>query len=185
VIGALVALLLHVAPTPAQPAEVAARIRELQPRIEPKRAQKLAKAFVAAGLKNDLDPQLLVSIAYVESRFRPGLEAHWINRGQPTVDRGLMQVNQVWIEKWHLDPTKLRDDDTYNVFIAARILKNLKLHYTEERNWFSRYNSSWPPARTKYEKVLYPKLPPYLWAEVVLGPPESPDRAAILVNKGS
>ena len=162
---------------------VSAHIHQIAPRVSAKRVRYLAREFVRAGHKYDVDPSLMASIAMVESRFRPGLEAHWINKGKPTTDRGLMQVNQVWVDRWSLDPDKLRDDDAYNIMVAARILKIIKKQFGQnEKNWFTRYNSSWPPARAKYTKVLYPQLPLSIWMTVAPDTAPTPRTGLILAS---
>jgi hypothetical protein len=174
-----------VPPTPLTPAQeqlrIAQRIVELAPRTSFKRATYLAGQFYRTSKKYDLDPQVMVSIAMVESRFRSGLEAHWTNRGKPTVDRGIMQINQVWVDRWKLDPDRLRDDDAYNINVAGRLLKSLKKQYGgTEANWFSRYNSGWPPARAKYNKVLAPYLHVQTAIELSAGHPDPSNPSVIL-----
>ena len=145
-------------------AQVAARIQKLSRYTPAKRAHVLAKAFVAAGKKNGVDPMLMVALCTQESRFRGGLKSEWTNRGQITHDYGIMQVNEHWIEAWKLDEKRLQYDDTYNIHVAARILKGLQKRFAAtEPQWFTRYNSSWPPARAKYTKAITPFLTPQLF----------------------
>lgn len=147
--------------TPAQEqARIAKRIMELPtwPRVPPKRAAVLAKAYYRASQRYAVDPMVMLTLTTQESRFRSGLEAHWVNRGKVTIDRGIMQVNQVWVDRWNLDPDRLRYDDAYNIMVAARILHIIQKQYggAEPGSWYTRYNSSWPPARAKYTKAIVP-----------------------------
>ncbi len=160
---------------------IAERIRELAPRTSVKRAAYLAKAYYKASKRYDVDPQIMLTITTQESRFRPGLEAHWMNRGKPTTDRGIMQVNDVWVTRWNLDTDRLRDDDAYNIMVGARILHILKKQYgTTEVNYFTRYNSSWPPARAKYNRALAPFLHVQTAIDLAAGHPDPRNPTAIL-----
>ena len=144
--------------------QVEARIRKLSRYTPAKRAHVLAKAFVAAGRRTGVDPMIMVALCTQESRFRGGLKSEWTNRGQVTHDYGVMQVNEHWIEAWGLDAQRLQFDDAYNIQVAARILKGLQKKYAAtERQWYTRYNSSWAPARAKYTKAITPFLTPSLF----------------------
>ncbi len=154
---AVLLAMLHCAPIQEADA-VTARIEHLNTHMSHKRAKYLAKQFVAAGKKYHIDPHLMVAIGMVESRLKPGVVSEFINKGKPTVDRGLMQINDVWVRRWDLDPQRLIDDDGYNIWTAARLLRILKRDY-EERLWYLRYHSSWEPAKKKYTKDIRPFLP--------------------------
>ena len=109
-----------------------------------------------------VEPLLLVAIVRQESNFRPATKSCYIvarNRASyPTCDYGITQVNQVWVDKWGLEPERLVEDDAYALFQGARVLAVLKRQYGDEPNYYSRYNTSTPEPRAAYEQALEPWL---------------------------
>lgn len=140
-------------------------VKALHPTINPQRAARLARSIDAAAKRYEQDPFLLAAIAMKESTFRNGIVAchtRTKRKTQETVttcDYGMMQINQVWIAKWKLDPDKLQNDHGYNTMVAARILRMLQRYHGHEPNWFGRYHSATPKYRARYEAALAYKAP--------------------------
>jgi soluble lytic murein transglycosylase-like protein len=144
------------APTAETPA---AYIQKLSPRVQPDRAKVLGKIIKLWADRYDLDPVLLAAIVRQESDYRAGLRSCWIvhryDTCQVTCDYGLAQVNELWIKKWALDPQKLQFDDSYNIMIAARILRGLQREHGEsDEDWYGRYHSGTPSKKSIYLEKL-------------------------------
>lgn len=149
-------------PTPTNTADVAKYIRVVAPYTPAKRAWSLARSIVWAGRHFGVEPLLLAAIARQESAYRPSTKACYIVKRHkasfPTCDYGLTQVNQVWVDKWGLDPERLVEDDAYALFYGARVLAILQREFAEDEpdTWFSRYNTASPEPRAQYEAALEP-----------------------------
>lgn len=90
------------------------------------------ECFVSAGRYYGVDPYLLYSIAWVESRLNPRA----INKNKNgTVDRGVMQINSLWDSylKRHGVDLRLVWDVCYNIHLGAMVL----------RHCIDRYGNTW------------------------------------------
>lgn len=90
------------------------------------------ECFESAGRYYGVDPYLLYSIAWVESRLNP--RAINVNRNG-TVDRGVMQINSSWdsyLRRHGIDPGYVWDA-CYNIHLGAMVL----------RHCMDRYGNSW------------------------------------------
>lgn len=137
-------------------------IRTVAPHVRPKEAVRLGKLIDKVAEKYELDPVLVAAIVKVESDFRGGQKACSVVKRKKacwvTCDRGLAQVNELWIKKWGLDPIRLRTDDAYNLATMARILAFYKRYYGHEPDWFLRYHSGTPRHKERYNSKLEPLL---------------------------
>jgi len=89
-------------------ADVARGVQTLQPGADDDRAARLASVFSTAGQRHEIDPLLLVAIAFRESSLSPEVELHR-RRGQ-LGEGGLMQVHGVALTRRpHYCPTPLPD----------------------------------------------------------------------------
>ncbi len=144
----------------AQRAEdaTAQHILALRPGVGAKRAKRLGKMIDYWAAKYDVDPTLMVAIIRTESNFDSGIKAcwpaPWKGPEEITCDHGLAQINQTWIEKWNLDAEKLVTDDSYNIWVMARLLGWIKKYYGEEEEWWGRYHSATPSKKAKYLSKL-------------------------------
>jgi hypothetical protein len=133
-------------------------ILALNPRVGEKQARRLGKLIDYWSDHYDVDPELMVALIRIESNFQSGLKAcwpaPWKGEGQTTCDHGLAQINQTWIDKWMLDPEKLVKDDSYNIYVQARILAWIKRYYGHEQNWYGRYHSATPSKKALYVNRL-------------------------------
>ena len=95
-------------------------IRVVAPQVRAPRAHILARAITWVSRHFGVEPLLLVAIVRQESNFRPATKSCYIvarNRASyPTCDYGITQVNQVWVDKWGLEPERLVEDDAYALF---------------------------------------------------------------------
>ena len=115
----------------------------------------LAFCFDEAGREYGINPDLLESIARLESNFNP--EA--INRNRSgSWDVGLMQINSTWIGAMGLDGQELTRNPCYNVMIGAKILKQCisKHGYTWEA--VGCYNAVNPTYRVRYSWKIFEEL---------------------------
>lgn len=107
-----------------------------------------------AAAFHNVDPWLLMSIAYVESRFNPNA----VNRNKNgSYDTGMMQINSIWfptLRKNGIDPSLLKDACA-STYIGAWILsKNIK-QYGYTWRAIGAYNSAKPSLGYKYAKKVY------------------------------
>ncbi len=139
------------------------RIRLLSPYLPQATATAMAKLIYGASTRAGIEPELVAAIVSRESNFRVDALACYVvyrhHACYDTCDRGLAQINDVWVRAWGLSPCRLLHDPAYNLAQALRILRQLRHRYgATEPNWWSRYNSSSPVPRAIYEAVLEPRL---------------------------
>src|ERR1700677_1337987 len=108
-----------------------------------------AKLIYSVARFYDLDAQELITIAYVESRWKT--KASRSNKNG-SFDVGMFQINSV---HWS---TTCKDLNVFteagNAFCAGRILYRLKKQYgDEDEDWIARYHSA-----TASKKQIYNKL---------------------------
>jgi len=106
-----------------------------------------------AAAFHNVDPWLLMSIAYVESRFNPNA----VNRNKNgSYDTGMMQINSIWfptLRKNGIDPSLLKDACA-STYIGAWILsKNIK-QYGYTWRAIGAYNSAKPSLGYKYAQKV-------------------------------
>lgn len=140
--------------TPAQRNLTAEYIATLRPKMRAAEVVSLANSINVCAESRKLDPMVMVAIIEKESGFRKGLKACWPHAKKPgviTCDRGLAQVNELWIRKWKLDEDRLQNDSTYNVCVQARILAAIKKESgSTDPNWVGRYHSKTPSKKLRY-----------------------------------
>jgi soluble lytic murein transglycosylase-like protein len=95
---------------------------------------------------NDLDPYLVSSIIYVESRFK-----HF--KSPTEHDFGPMQVNKFWFKKLGIAEKDVLDI-AGGIKIGTQILAMNKKENPDDTCWWSAYNSKNPASRKKYEKKV-------------------------------
>jgi|GEM_PF-462474 len=114
-----------------------------------------AFCFDEAGKTYGINPQLLQSIARIESNLNPNA----INKNSNgSTDMGIMQVNSSWIASLGLDSGRLVSDPCYNVITGSRILKYCidKHGYTWEA--VGCYNAVSRHKRVDYSWKVYNRL---------------------------
>lgn len=114
-----------------------------------------ALCFEEAARLYGISPNLLKSIAKVESNFNTGA----INRNKDgSFDMGVMQINSSWIKTLELNPDELVKNPCYNVMTGARILRKcIDRHgYTWEA--VGCYNAVSPNYRMKYSWRIFDEL---------------------------
>lgn len=106
--------------------------------------ESLEACFIASGLKYNLDPQLLWSIAMVESRGRAN--AINVNQGEKvTEDLGVMQVNSSWLPalaKYSITRERLLKEPCLNIDVGAWILAGTIARYGWQWNAVGAYNAA-------------------------------------------
>jgi hypothetical protein len=136
-------------------------VKKFRPGITDRRAAYVAKIIDRAATEYGQDPCLMAAIVRVESYFDSGLIACWPvvrNRScTTTCDRGLAQINEVWIGIWKLNAQRLQFDDLYNLRVMARLLKQLRTQ-SDAPDWYMAYHSSIERHRIKYMSKLWPFL---------------------------
>ncbi len=137
-------------------------IIKLSPDYDKKKAYKLSNHISKVSKKFDLNPLLIVSIAFQESSFRlntirkaKGLffnnvskkfEKKWVGE-----DFCMMQINYKNIIDMKLDTNKLLTDIRYCLNTGAKILSKYKKKYSKkDKFWWTRYNAKSPEKREEY-----------------------------------
>lgn len=167
-LGLIVATILAASPPEAaDPSNdvtgaTAQHISLLNPKMAARQAERVGGLIDYWADHYDVDPHLMVAIIEHESGFKSGIRACWnvIRKGieVTTCDHGLAQINEVWIDKWMLDVDKLTNDESYNIYVQARVLAWLKRYYGHEENWYGRYNSGIPSKKAAYLAKIEPLL---------------------------
>lgn len=116
---------------------------------EPKISPTTIKIIYEAARKNKIDAQLLIRIAYTESRFKES--AIRVNKNG-TIDYGMFQINSVhWSTMCkELDITTLKG----NTACAAKLISLIKSKHGNDPHWIGRYHSKTPSKKLKYFKLL-------------------------------
>jgi len=110
-----------------------AYIKNVNPSLPDEQVDRMAKAFLRASVKYDVPLNILLSVAYQESRFNPKAKRY------DTHCYGIMQVNiQVWGSKLGITRKELFDIET-NIDAGARVLR----YYYDQ-------TGSWPEALIRY-----------------------------------
>ena len=123
-------------------------ILRLKPDFSQKDATIISKVVFKYAKFKDLDPLLIISIMYQESRFK-------LKVVSKTSDYCAMQINIANIKRHKLNSDKLLTDYDYCIYWGAKILHGFKNVYSQkEFFWWSRYNSPLPEWRKKYEKSV-------------------------------
>lgn len=108
------------------------------------------KIIYNAAKKYNLDAQLLIKIAHVESKFKTN--AKRLNKNG-TVDYGMFQINSIhWTTTCkEFDIFKL----TGNALCAAKLLSRIeKSHKDTDSHWVGRYHSKTPSRKVKYARMI-------------------------------
>jgi hypothetical protein len=114
-----------------------------------------AFCFEEAGAQYSINPQLLQSIARVESGLNP--KAVNINKNG-SADFGLMQINATWLNVLHLNREELLSDPCYNVMTGARILRTCIDRYGYTWEAVGCYNATGRSKRVDYSWKIYREL---------------------------
>ncbi len=112
--------------------------------LTPQRVQLIYKVAKQANI----DPNDLIRIAYVESRFK--VNAVRAN-SNGTIDYGMFQINSV-----HWDTTCKGINVMEfkgNVRCAAKLIQQAQLHSHNDKHWIGRYHS-----KTHSKKIFYSNL---------------------------
>lgn len=117
-----------------------------------------AYCFKEAGNTYGISPDLLWSIAKLESNFNP--MALNVNRNG-TYDFGVMQINSSW--KIKLGDTRWQhlSNPCFNVMVGAWILSNCIREYGYTWDAVGCYNANSKFKRTKYARKIYNILKTY------------------------
>jgi len=122
----------------------------------------LYSCFVSAGNYYSIDPYLLMSIGWVESRFNPRA----LNRNRDgSYDLGIMQVNTRWksyLKKFGIELSHLWDP-CYNIHVGAMILRHCIDNHGYSWKAVDCYNKGVRKARSssKYVWKVYHTLKRY------------------------
>ncbi|MBV6514204.1 MAG: hypothetical protein FMNOHCHN_03794 [Ignavibacteriaceae bacterium] len=96
-------------------------------------AEPIDKMIVRLALEYRLSPQLMLSIAKVESSMSP------LAYNAKTRDYGLFQINYKTAKSMNLDISRLYEPE-YNARAAMQIMKYMQGRFKHEQDWFCRYN---------------------------------------------
>jgi hypothetical protein len=107
------------------------------------------KIIYEVSKEYDIDAQVLVKIAYTESKFKA--DAVRTNKNG-TIDYGMFQINSVhWSTTCKsLDIMTVRG----NASCAALIIKGISKHSDTDEHWLGRYHSKTPSRKVRYNNLL-------------------------------
>lgn len=114
-----------------------------------------AFCFEEAGSRYTLSPELLESIATIESGMNPAARNQ--NRNGST-DFGLMQINSYWIKAANLDRDRLLNDACYNTQAGARVLRGCIDRYGYTWEAVGCYNATSTDKRKNYAWKVYRQI---------------------------
>lgn len=125
------------------------------PGLKKEEAEHLARIIENVAVEHSIPPALFFAIVRQESHFRTGLKACRLYGNTRRCDYGIAQVNSFWVDELELDANKLRNDNEYNLRVAAGILKGvLTRHGREGRFAYSYYNTADPAFRVAYQTKI-------------------------------
>lgn len=112
-------------------------------------SESTLKVIYNVSKQFNIDTQILIKIAAVESNFRE--HARRVNTNN-TVDIGMFQINSV---HWN---TTCKGFNVFtlkgNASCAAKIVKGIERHKDTDPNWKGRYHSKTPSKKKRYAKLL-------------------------------
>lgn len=115
----------------------------------------LTQCFVSAGDMYSINPDLLWTIAKVESNFNP--RAINYNKNG-SYDYGIMQINSFWYKHLGHDRWMALADPCYNVHVGAWILKQCINKHGYSWSAVGCYNASTEAKRNSYAWKIYKEL---------------------------
>lgn len=138
---------------PYSPATIRKYIETLHPKISAERAEELSIFYSGVTREKELDPKLLVAIAFQENSFRI--------QGIHNNDIGHMQLNYYWQvvrrgKAPDLTIEKLDKDWQLNVSLAVEYLEEIRSKYSNRPgdHWWAYYNAYGKTPRKEYEKRI-------------------------------
>lgn len=136
----------------AQMSKIKNKIMENNPNIDRSTARHIASVVYTKTNKYGIPNDIFVAILAQESMYK--LSAKNCNRKRCT-DFGISQIHHSTVNRYKFDKNKLLTDLEYSVEAGCIVLKYFMDKYrNKEKNWYSRYNSSKPSLRKKYEKSV-------------------------------
>lgn len=131
---------------------VSSALKALHPNLNPEIAYKVTESVEKASIRYDVDPYLLIAIAFQESSFRHNLEEG------PAGERGICQVRKIWAFNPHFvkEFGTLEEEDFDSIensfLFAAWILNNAQQTYISQKDLptWTYYNAQAKKARQRY-----------------------------------
>lgn len=142
-----------VAAPPAPPPTLLAFVQKSNPQLATKEAERVARLVQQVAEENDIEVPLFAAIVRQESHFKSGAKSCRNYQGIRRCDYGLAQVNSFWVDELELDAARLRNDDHYNLTVAAKILKDVLTRHPAEMG-YAFYNSADPEMRIAYTRKI-------------------------------
>jgi hypothetical protein len=108
-------------------------------------------------LPNQVDWKVFVAILYQESSLRLDPQNCFKVKSNCTGDYGIGQINvKIWQKQLNLDKKRLKTDRKYSISKAIKVLEDYRKRYAHrDPKWYSRYHSSTPHLRSKYEQRIH------------------------------
>jgi soluble lytic murein transglycosylase-like protein len=129
--------------------EIYKQIIRSNPRIDKQYAARLSQKIHKAAKKYEINARIYTAILAQESMFRSGA----IN--PKSKDYGIAQVHHKTAKAYGFDIDRLTNDTKYSIKAGAKILGDIKKRYShKEDTYWSRYNSSNPERRERYEELV-------------------------------
>jgi hypothetical protein len=131
-------------------------IHQVNPSVPAPRAARLASLIVEECQARGIQPLILAGIIAQESHFHASVQRCQYG----FCDYGLGQVNwETWHRALQLDRRRLRDDDAYNIAMAAEILADTRARFGEGPGWWTRYHDHRPGRRVLYGQMVRAHAP--------------------------
>lgn len=137
--------------------EIFQQIIRNKPDIHIQKALLLSSLIVKESNKVDINPKLFTAILMQESGYRLNAKnCKDTNEGyEICLDFGVSQINYKTILLYKFDKKRLMTDIEYSIEAGLQVLSDFKKRYGhKEINYWSRYNTSNPKARKKYQKQV-------------------------------
>lgn len=132
--------------------KITSQVIKNNPNITSVQAIDIARVILNKTDKHKIPRNIFTAILAQESMYK--LSAKRCNFNKCT-DLGISQIHHLTVNRYKFDKKLLLTDLNYSIEAGCIVLKDFMKRYGhKEKNWYSRYNSSNPVARKKYEKMI-------------------------------
>lgn len=131
---------------------VTSQVIKNNPDINRIQAVDIARVIIDETSKHKIPKNIFTAILAQESMYKLSAKRCNINK---CTDLGISQIHYLTVKRYNFDKKLLLTNLSYSIGAGCIVLKDFMKRYgNKEKNWYSRYNSSNPNARKKYEKLI-------------------------------
>jgi soluble lytic murein transglycosylase-like protein len=132
--------------------KVTSQVTKNNPNITKLKAREIASIIVKKAKKHRIPKDIFTAILAQESMYKVSAKNC---TGKNCTDIGISQIHYKTIKRYGFNKKRLLTDLEYSIEAGCIVLKDFMNRYShKEKNWYSRYNSSNPAARKRYEKSV-------------------------------